>query len=129
MKNLLIIGILFISFSCQKQNSELDLSEIISEFKINGKFEKGKFEFIGNPEINDESFIKVTLENSKLSNFNKNKLGKIFAKKVYNFSNKTKEYNYVWISFQSEETRPILEPISLNLDVTENLIYKSNELQ
>tara|TARA_R110002072_G_scaffold220763_1_gene378040 strand:+ start:934 stop:1323 length:390 start_codon:yes stop_codon:yes gene_type:complete len=129
MKKLLIIGILLIGFSCQKQNSELDLTEIISEFKLEGEFEKGKFEIIGNPEINDNSLIKVTLENSKLTEFNKNKLGKIYAKKVYNFSNETKKYNYVWISFESEESKPILRSTSLNLDVTDNLIFKSKELQ
>jgi hypothetical protein len=128
-KKIFFIGIIFTMVSCQEQAPEIDLLKVVTDLKEQGQFEKANFTFIGDPDKSENSFIKVTFSNSQIKNFNQKEFGEKAARKVYNFSKMTKEYSLVWLSFDSKISTPMIQPTSLTLDLTKNLIYKSSALQ
>ena len=83
------------------------------------------------------NLVKVSFKNSDLKDLNADEFGKNAAKKIYNFSDKTKQLKSVWIYVENEKD-VIAEKTSINLssiapqlklNKKRNLFYKPSELE
>ena len=143
MKNkqiLLIIGILFLSFSsCEKKkmsDNEKKISIAISEVKTLGDFRKVEYKFIGNPSIeNLNSTIKLELIEGSVANIDNELFGKRCAKIIFNASESTKEYDKIWISFVDTKRKNNNVEIGIRIGIrigyskeVKNFIFNKSEL-
>tara|TARA_R110000751_G_scaffold305944_1_gene423320 strand:+ start:18 stop:449 length:432 start_codon:yes stop_codon:yes gene_type:complete len=143
MKNkqiLLIIGILFLSFSsCEKKkmsDNEKKISIAISEVKTLGDFRKVEYKFIGNPSIeNLNSTIKLELIEGSVANIDNELFGKKCAKIIFNASESTKEYDKIWISFVDTKRKNNNVEIGIRIGIrigyskeVKNFIFNKSEL-
>jgi|AntRauMFilla1563_2_1112583.scaffolds.fasta_scaffold91539_1 hypothetical protein len=69
--------------SCQEKAPEIDISAMVSELKIQGKFETANYTFLGNTENKEHSLIKITFSNSNIKNFNQNEFGEKAGLEVF----------------------------------------------
>lgn len=105
MKIRIIISFILIALSlasCKKDHKEIDLSEVMTQLKIEGRFKSVDYEFLRNLNQDANDIIKVTLENGE--NINKEKFSKKAAKAIFHSNKLVNNYKEIWISIKSEKT-------------------------
>lgn len=133
-KNLLLIGMIILFFISCKENtrsmkidSDKDLEIVINDIKKTQELEKVEYEFVGIPDYdtkeNPKSVIRIKLYNIKISDLNKESIGKEIAKRVFQASNKTRTYGTIWIEFINSNELGVI-----NSKITRNFVFKTLEL-
>lgn len=139
-QNILFLGFTVLLFmACKDNNSnenitnDLALNESISQIKTLGEFEKVEYKFLGNPKTNPNAVIRLNLYNSKTENLDSESIAKKCASLIFKSSNKTKEFNSILVSINSDKTEikinTSLKGIQTSLSQKErNFIFKTSDL-
>lgn len=126
---LALFACVMISCSTESHKSKEEFSELVRDLSIKGSFENGHIEF-----MDSSSMIKVTFENNHYSKLDLEKFGKEVAAKIYQFHDKAKEYDHIWINFKNKNgLKKVDVPIGLQAKIQiksteKNFVFTQEEI-